>query len=359
MSIDFAPERWHRIVQDYTAWWAGELARPLIHIELTGAEPRGARPTGTMYEFTACYGPEVTPEVIADHWDYRLSCKRYVGDAYPNIRPNFGAGVNAAFMGARAIPTETTVWFEPPAAVTPDALHFTYQPDHPWLRRIVDICRTAGNRWQGAVCIGMTDLNNGIDPVARFFSSEAMLLALYDAPDEVKRLTWQSHELMWRYYDQINAASGDTNPGYTCWGGLFSKVPHFVLQSDFSAMISPRMFETFILPELAASCRRIPNAFYHLDGPGELPHLDMILAIPELKGVQWIPGTGHKDEKHWPELYQRIRDAGKLIQVFGGFDTLDALTAQLGSAEGIYLQGSYDISQESWVRKELARYGAE
>ena len=33
------------------------------------------------------------------------------------------------------------------------------------------------------------------------------------------------------------------------------------------------MSERFILPELQACCRRIPNAFYHLDGVGELPHL--------------------------------------------------------------------------------------
>ncbi len=52
MSIDFVPERRHRIVQDYTAWWAGELGRPLIHIELTGADPRRARPTGPMREST-------------------------------------------------------------------------------------------------------------------------------------------------------------------------------------------------------------------------------------------------------------------------------------------------------------------
>ena len=45
MSIDFGPERWHRVVQDYATWWAGELARPLIHIELTGADPRRARKT--------------------------------------------------------------------------------------------------------------------------------------------------------------------------------------------------------------------------------------------------------------------------------------------------------------------------
>ena len=63
-------------------------------------------------------------------------------------------------------------------------------------------------------------------------------------------------------------------------------------------------------------------------------------------------------EKHWPEVYRKIRDAGKLIQVFGKLDVLDVLAEQLGSTRGIYLHGSYDISQADAVMCELERYGA-
>jgi len=58
---------------------------------------------------------------------------------------------------------------------------------------------------------------------------------------------------------------------------------------------------------------------------------------------------------HWPEVYRKIRDAGKKIQMFGDLRTLDAVAGQLGSAEGIALiaSGDYragDIEQfmEKW-----------
>ena len=68
-----------------------------------------------------------------------------------------------------------------------------------------------------------------------------------------------------------------------------------MLQCDLSYMISPQMFGRFVLPELAASCRRLGNPAYHLDGPGEIPHVDMLLSIPELRAMQYVPTVSARD----------------------------------------------------------------
>jgi hypothetical protein len=57
-------------------------------------------------------------------------------------------------------------------------------------------------------------------------------------------------------------------------------------------------------------------AFYHLDGKGEIKHLDMLLSIERLRGIQWIPGDGQPAPHEWLPLLKRIRDGGKLCQVF-------------------------------------------
>jgi len=55
MSIDFSDEQWRKIKRDYADWWAERLDRPLIYVELNGADPGRPKPVGPMHEVTACY----------------------------------------------------------------------------------------------------------------------------------------------------------------------------------------------------------------------------------------------------------------------------------------------------------------
>lgn len=358
MGIDFTKERWVKLKDDYRKWWAGELKRPIINITLTGARPQRPEPTLPAYGFTAFYDLSVPAEAVVDRWDYDLSCRRFPGDAFPAVWSNFGAGVLAAFLGASLVPDTNTVWFRTSEIRKLEDIRFEYDADNPWLCRIRDIYRAGLDRWQGLVQMGMTDLGGNLDILSTFRPGEKLLLDLYDNPEEVKRLLRDEHRMWWKYYDELNALLQPVNPGYTCWTPIYSESQYYMFQCDFAYMIGPSMFDEFARPELAASYRRIPNGFYHLDGTGQLPHLDSLLAIPELKGIQWIPGAGNPDMAHWPEVYRKIRDAGKLIQIFGGLDILDALAEQLGSAEGICLVGSENVSREREVMAGLRRYGA-
>ena len=142
---------------------------------------------------------------------------------------------------------------------------------------------------------------------------------------------------------------------------IYSDQPSYMLQCDFSYMISPRMFERFVLPEIRATCQRLPRAFYHLDGVGQIHHLDHLLSIAELDGVQWVPGDGKPDCAHWPEIYRKVHAAGKKIQVFnGGFAAVAAVVEQVGSRRGIqYHVDSLAIEREQEIRAGLARFGIE
>ncbi len=361
MSIHFSPERWKKIKADAHAWWAGELERPLIQIGVYGMPPDRTEPALPGQGFTAFHDDSVSAEAIVDRWDYEFSTQRFLGDAFPSLWSNFGAGVVAAFMGAileKSI-ADQTVWFHPAQDQEIADISFRYDPENYWFRRISDIYRAGLDRWQGQVQMGMTDLGGNLDILSCFRPGDKLLLDLYDHPAEVKRLTWEAHERWWQYFEDFNKLLRPVNPGYTAWTTLYSEIPYYMLQCDFCYMIGPEMFDEFVKPELQASCRRLGNAFYHLDGPGQLPHLDSLLSIPELKGVQWVPGAGQPDMGHWPEVYRKIRAAGKLIQIFGNIATLDRLAEQLGSAKGICLIDWEPAANEKEIRAGLRRYGAE
>jgi len=333
-----------------------------LQVTLNGYDAGRPEPALPGHGFTSFYDLSVPAEAIVDRWDYTLSTQRYFGDAFPTIWPNFGPGVAAVYLGALLENGESTVWFHPEQPVELADLSFTFDPENVWLRRISDLYRAAIERWGGLVQVGMTDLGGSMDILASFRPGVDLLMDLYDDPETVKRLNWELHEHWWRYYDYFNAILQPKNPGYTAWAPIYSETPSYMLQCDFAYMIGPEMFDEFVKPELAASCRRLDNAFYHLDGPGELPHLDSLLTIPELKGVQWVPGDGQPDASHWPEVYRKIRAAGKLIQVFsgqyaGGMEIIDVLADQLGSAEGIVVLGGGQAADEEKTLALLEKYG--
>ncbi|MDP6777266.1 MAG: hypothetical protein QGI83_10930 [Candidatus Latescibacteria bacterium] len=358
MAIDFTPERWDDIRGDAARWWAGELKRPLIQARLKGHDPRRPEPELKAVHRTADYPAFVTPDEIVDRWDYELSCIRYLGDAFPACFPDFGPGVTAAFVGAHTVVADDTVWFLPGDVPHVSEMAFPYDEAEPWLVRIREIMEIGIDEWNGLVQIGMTDLGGNLDILSTFRAGSHLLLDLHDHPEEVKCKTWEAHEIWWRYFDELNETLQPVNPGYTAWTPIYSESLYYMLQCDVSYSVSPEMFDEFVRPELEATCKRLTNPFYHLDGPGALPHLDSLLAIDELKGIQWIPGEGNPDVTQWPEVWRKIRDAGKLIQFSGGINTFETIVRQLGSAEGIVFLFNTDVSREQEVLDFLWKYEA-
>jgi 5-methyltetrahydrofolate--homocysteine methyltransferase len=146
----------------------------------------------------------------------------------------------------------------------------------------------------------------------------------------VDRLVAEVTQLWLRYYDELYTTIKTAANGTTSWAPMWCPGRYYMLQSDFSYMISPTMFERFVLPDLEAICNHLDYGFYHLDGKGQIPHLDMLLAIENLRGIQWIPGDGAPPPEAWLPLLKRIRDAGKLCQVYVSAEGALTIARELG-----------------------------
>ena len=358
MAIEFSPERWDQVRETAANWWAGELERPLIVMDTNGRDPGRAEPERTKFIESDFYDPNVPVELIIDAWDYNLCCKEFWGDGFPYVWLNFGPGVLATFVGGRAEPKGNTVWFYGDHDGEIGDLHIEYDPDSWVLARIKDLARAAIERWGDQVLVGMTDLGGTLDVLSTFRPSDKLLLDLYDSPDEVKRVTWEIHEAWFAAYDDITSVLQPNNPGHTNWVPIYSQQSSYMLQCDFCYMIGPDMFDEFVKPELAATCERLGNPFYHLDGIGQLPHLDSMLEIDALAGIQWVPGSGEKRQTEWPEVYRKIRAAGKLVQLYEwAGDETDTVSSQVGSAKGIISVAHSTLEKRDEAMTFLKRYG--
>lgn len=82
-------------------------------------------------------------------------------------------------------------------------------------------------------------------------------------------------------------------------------------------MIGNPMFKQFVLEDLRDDTRRLTDSIYHLDGVGELNHLDDLLALENLNAVQWVFGDGQLPAECWMDVYRKIIAAGRQYMITG------------------------------------------
>lgn len=313
-KLNFTDKDWARVERDTMAWWEGDLERPLVYLAVTDPLP-----IPYPYGYLSNYPLDMPVDQVIDLYVPFLEATHFYADAFPYWWINFGPGIVAGFLGSQVHsvyePSET-VWFSPKQKVPIQELHFEYDPDNIWWKRVKEITAGFVARFGRDLAVSHTDLGGNLDILASFRETQGLLFDLVEQPEEVDRLVREINRLWLRYYDELDALIRPTCRGTSCWTPIWSTGTTYMLQSDFSYMISPAMFERFVMPDLISCCDHLTHAFYHLDGKGEIPHLDMLLSIKRLRGIQWIPGDGQPPPDQWPDLLRRIRQGGKLCQVF-------------------------------------------
>lgn len=312
-EVDFKPGDWQGITEDYSAWWKGELPRPLVYFSNVrdGASP----PAERIYEgFIPNYPPELALDDIIDGFLDNQSGRKFPADTFPYWFINFGAGVLAVPLGAALRTMPETVWFEPPEGAAVTDLDLSLDADNYWWKRILDLTRRAVERIGDVVAISYSDIGGNLDILASLIGSEQLMLDLVDHPQEVKAAVDGITEAWKQAFDDLDAIIDQGCPGRVPWAPTWAPGRTYMLQSDASYMISPEMCAEFVIPDLADCSNHLDYAFYHMDGIGQIPHLDLFLSIENLRGIQWIPGDGKPEASQWTDLLSRIRNGGKLSQ---------------------------------------------
>lgn len=110
-----------------------------------------------------------------------------------------------------------------------------------------------------------------------------------------------------------------------------------LLGCDFSSIISPAHFQQFFLPEIQAQSRFIEYPLFHLDGRGEIPHLDALLDIPELRGIQWVNDDfSDTSQLQYVPMFRKILSRKKCLTFRAEARHARALVDELGR-EGLLL----------------------
>ncbi len=360
MSIDFDTTKLHRIKEDGQRFFNGTLDRPFIFTCLDGKNPQQCALPRRGSELQLFFDNGVSSDEFVEVWEQNLSDLDFLGDGFPYVRPMLASSAMAVYSNCNYMVSENTIWFEPSGNRNLNDIEIQYNPDSVWLKRTLDVYATAAKRWGGKVQLVMTNLGGVCDILAMIIPSEEILYAMYDQPEQIKRLIWQIHKAWWQYYDDLSRAIRPYGIGYMdFWLPIPCQSPTFLLQCDFCSVLNEALFDEFVKPELEASCRRLGGAMFHLDGPEAIRHLDSLLSIDSLKVIQWVPGDWQKEVAEWPELYKKVRDAGKQLFVTGSGtrENFDKIVDHLGSAEGLCYLAWGNVRKKAEFETWLMRYG--
>ena len=348
--------RWQKVQDSYEAWWQRKSARPMLNLSFYGADPGMPRPEGLITPNLFSYSPDEGADSIAEKLEYQMRSQIYECDGFPYIFMYFGPIHAVEYFGARAHIAPDTVWYEAKNLPPIEEMHISLDSRSVFYPRYKEIAEACERRFGGGYAIsGPSSGGYCLDMVAEFYKAGELGVLLYDKPDEVNRLSMEFHEASRKAAKSLAALTPSAR-GYSSWGGMFAPIPWAGLQCDFSAMIGPGHFERFVKWDMELAVSESPRYnYYHLDGTGELVHLDSILSIPDLKCVQWVPEPGTPGIGSCPEIYRKISGAGKNIWVGGGLENVEIIAGQIGTAKGLYWSGGYHVSERDRIMKLAER----
>ncbi len=318
--------------QRMRAYWQGQMIdRPCIAVQA----PRSGMTRPPRSLITA---PEFDfPRAIAEFEEW-ASRTFFGGESMPYLHPWYGPDQWAGFVGAELTPKPEmdTSWVQPFVENWDGLAPLTIDAGNRWWKAVLELCRLGAVEGQGKFLVCTIDTHSNLDCLSAIRGPAQLCVDLIDNPDGVLRAMKWIDGLYKLVYDAVWDAGMMSARGSTSWVDMYSELKTQAVQCDFCYMVSPEHFRRFALPSLEYEMSCLDHAVYHLDGVGELPHLDDLLAIPNLHTIQWLPGAGQPQAPHWIDLLKKIQKAGKSVQVIVTPDELKAIYKELAPERTFY-----------------------
>ncbi len=314
---------WQQAEERIQAWWDGEIvdrAVVLVTAPKDGVNPvereRLVSPAGVPQQEMMAWFTDV--EGVVSRLEKYVQQTYWGGEALPMVLPvsvNLVA-ITAAYLGCsyRPVAGSNSAWAEPIIADWSRLPSLAFDPRNSWWLTSKKLIEAVASRAAGRFYVGVPDLNGPGELLALLRGTEQLAIDLLEQEPAMFRAVLDDLAFAWlRYWQASVGAAHQWVDGYLYWMGIWSDRPSIDLQNDFSCMISARMFDEIFLPSLERQTQWVERTIYHLDGPNAIRHLDSLLSLPRLTGIQWVPGAGAPPMSRWIRLLRHIQAKGKLL----------------------------------------------
>ena len=289
------------------AFWAGSsLGRPALYV--TASRP-GYQPKPWTGPELDLKGKDVSTAWQVHVNDNELLSTVFLAEAMPRARVIHGSSLVlvAVLSGAEYDYESDSAWVKPIADLWKRPLP-KFDPAHP----LADLMRRhlqalAGVVGRGAL-VNPPIMLDGLTTLSQFRTPAQLCLDCIEAPEEVRKwsdaLTTvyiETYEYFYQFVKKLGY--GDT----MAWLSAMAEGRMEAVQTDFSVMLSPEMFERFALPDLRRLTEYLDFSLYHLDGTCQMRFLDHLRTLKKLNGIQWNPEPPANPPTRWIAAFKEIR----------------------------------------------------
>lgn len=336
----------------YSAFWeCSSVDRPLLFIaaprENMPSHPDDKRPTDSDELLDWMFNLErVLPRMVR-----QVENTYYAAEGLPIVFPmstNLPA-IQAGFLGGGyfVAPQNGSGWCDPVIEDLDEwSKNVTVDPENIWWHRTQLLLREARCLSKEGIIVGHPDTQGGGQVLDSLRGTERLAIDLIESPDAVKSAIKRVDETWLEYWNAMNAIIGEYQSCFADWLSVYCDKSMVCPECDFSCMISNAMFEEFFMPSIRFQCESAEYSIYHLDGPGAVQHLDSLLDISSLTGIQWVPGAGAKPMPEWIPLLQRIQAAGKCVHISCPAQHVEQVVSAL-QPDGLYVRANCSTRDEA------------
>ena len=262
----------------------------------------------------------IDPDTIFHNLDIRLENTFWGGEAFPCHEVYMGAMFEAAWFGCEPHFTPTGTWYQKLFNSWDEADKVLFDPQNKWYRLFMEIRKKSVERAHGRYLVTVSGISASYDLFAELFGVKETMLEIVDYPQRVLKLRDKIIRLGKLTYDECYNLLASYQDGSI--DGMCTWAPGRVryVQCDMSVMISPKMFNDFVLEEIKAFMEHVDYGIYHLDGDDQIKHLNLLLTIDSLKMIQFVPvplpeEKYYRDPLPWVDLFTKIQESGKKVWI--------------------------------------------
>lgn len=346
---------WDEAQERMQAWWKGEIV-DRVPVQVTA--PREGKEKNWPMAI-AFSDQKKAPDNLGDYFtdpkqvlprlEKAIELTYWAGEAFPVMFPiSIGmVAILANYLGAplRFLDVNTA-WSAPIIDQWDNLPELSFNSQNKWWKKTKRLLSKAASRALGRYFVGIPDLNGPSEILSRLRDPSNLCLDTFENRAQIKKTINKINYAWLRYWEACHGVIHQHIGGYTNWMSIYSEAPFTDLQSDFSCLISPEDFNKLILPSLEQQTEWIGRTIYHLDGPDAIRHLDSLLSLPKLSGIQWIPGAGSPPMSEWIPLLKKIQRAGKLQQIICKKEEVRKILKEL-DPKGVLLVTACDSMKEA------------